>query len=194
MRTVVFALFVFAVGLLCSAAANAAVIVSSCSMDNMGAGPGFTCNLYESDNGESSRVVPLPAPVTSGYVVLLESGDPNNTSDQNNIGNWSDVLQFLNADGNAVGNAITVQLLSDGSGLFPSLATVLDHSHAFILETQTGTGNDNTDVTVWDPPPNTYNVYSDAPVNEGDVPEPATLSLLGAGLIGLGAFAKKLRK
>ena len=191
MRTVVFALFVFAVGgLLSSATANAALIVSSCSMDNMGAGPGFTCNLYESDNGESSRVVPLPAPVTAGYVVLLESGDPNNTSDQNNVANWSDVLQFLNADGNAVGSAITVQLLSDGFA-FPTLATVLDHANAFILETH-GNGPGNSDLTVWDPPPNTYNIYSDAGVN--DVPEPATLSLLGVGLIGIGAFAKKLRK
>ena len=198
MRTKLFALFVCAAAALaCSSKSYAAPLVSACTVNNSGAGPGITCNLYESENGESSNLVSLPQPpgggAAAGYVVLLEGGNPNDTANQNNVANWSDVVVFLNAAGAPTGTATTAQLVSDGSGLFPSLATVLGSTHAFILETQTGTGNDNTDVTVYSPAPNTYNIFSDSPAKENDLPEPASISLLAAGLLGIGVFAGKFR-
>ena len=157
--------------------------VSSCT-PNM-SGVGITCNIFESDvNGnpsEMSNIFSLGTSAVAGYVVLLEAPG----ADQTNLANWSDVLHFIDGGG---GFASTAQLLSDGCNCFPSFATVNAAGGAFIVETQTGTGNDFTDSTQYSPSgTDVYNIFSDAPVNEtGDVPEPGSVALLGGGLVAMG--------
>jgi hypothetical protein len=152
---------------------------SACAVNTQGGG--FTCNVFE-DNPETSNVITLPNGVTAGYVVLLE-----HAGDQNNRNNWSDVAWFKD---NGNGIATTLTFLSD-TGSLPSLATVLASPNAFILEVQQGTGNDNTDMTLYNASPNTYHFFSGAPVNEGVEPEPASMALLGSGLAALALIARK---
>ncbi|HYL72795.1 MAG TPA: PEP-CTERM sorting domain-containing protein [Bryobacteraceae bacterium] len=154
--------------------------VSSCTA-NM-SGVGITCNVFESDvsgnPSEMSNIFSLGTSAVAGYVVLLEASG----ADQTNVANWSDVLHFIDDGG---GFASTAQLLSDGCNCFPSFATVNAAGGAFIVETQTGTGDDFTDSTQYSPSgTDVYNIFSGAPVNEtGDVPEPASVALLGGGLV-----------
>jgi len=121
----------------------------------------------------------------AGYVVLLEASG----ADQTNVANWSDILHFIDDGG---GFASTAQLLSDGCNCFPSFATVTAAGGSFIVETQTGTGNDFTDSTQFSPSgTDFYNIFSDAPVNEtGDVPEPGSLVLVGGGLVVAGLLRR----
>jgi hypothetical protein len=126
--------------------------------------------------------VTLPSPVNAGFVVLLES--PNAV--QTDPTQWSDVLQFIDS-----GTGNTLRLFSD-TGSFPG--NVLTSPHTFITEIQTGTGNDFTDFTVYTADINTYNIYSGAPVNENETPEPASAALVGSGLIALIVRARRAEK
>jgi hypothetical protein len=166
--------------------------------------PVFTVDLYERTQNcagcgaptESPPAVTLPSAVNQGYVVIFE----NSSGSISNQSSWSDVLAFVS---NGCSNSsTTAQLISEG-GNFPSVATVQGCPNDTIVETQTGSGNDDADVTVFSSSPHVYNVHSDAPVNEPasdpndpaptpvapkEVPEADTLLLMGGGLGGLATW------
>src|SRR5882762_5841582 len=107
--------------LIAAAAVVHAGPISSCTIDNGGLGPGFTCDLFQTDvsgnPSEISNAVTLPNSVTGGYIVLLESPG----AAQSDVSQWSDILVF--GDGtNSV--ATPVQFLSPGCARFPDSATV----------------------------------------------------------------------
>jgi hypothetical protein len=140
----------------------------------LNAGPqpasGFSCSIFESDaNGspsETSNVITLPNVVVGGFVVLKDSA----AFPDSDTAHWSDVLKI--GDGTAA-NTTTMQLLSAGCGCFPSFATVSANPNLFLVETQTGLGNDNTDFTVFNSPPNVYMIHSAAPNVGGAITAPA---------------------
>lgn len=184
---------------LLTALPGAAAPISSCVV-NPG-GQSFTCNVFESNaNGapsEISNIFQLTTGVTAGYIVLLEHAG----LDQTNNHNWSDVLHLIDDGGGTPGVATTGQLLSDGCNgtldpfsCFPTFAQVNAVPHAFAVQAQTGTGDDFTDKTVFQSGLNIYNIFSAAPVNEGEVtPEPGTMGLIAAGLVGAGLLARRSR-
>src|SRR5437879_3330544 len=143
--------------LIAAAAVVHAGPISSCTIDNGGLGPGFTCDLFQTDvtgnPSEISNAVTLPSSVAGGYIVLLESPG----AAQSDVSQWSDVLVF--GDGSA-SITTTVQLLSFGCNCFPDFPTVSASPNAFIIENQTGVGDDVLDVTVFSASPNTYNIHS----------------------------------
>ena len=149
----------------------------------------ITCNLYETLSGDQGDTpseitdpILLPSAVGLGVVIVMEGGNPNDPTDQQNRALWSDALLFAFAD-----NFYTVTLFSDGcnTGIendvscFPNPFGV---SNAFLLEAATMP-------TVYISGLNTYNIFSDPP--ETTVPEPATLALLG--LVSIGFFAVRRR-
>jgi hypothetical protein len=172
---------------------------SSCA-NNVG-DSGFTCNFFETLNGvasDSSDVVAFPTgqSVTAGYIVLLETPGGSQTDPTQ----WSDVLQLIDngTKQNGTPQATSAQLLSIGSASFPTSAVVNSALHAFLVENQTGVGNDFTDSTQIVAGFNVFNVFSASPVSSpagpglGPVaaPEPASLALIGFALILLLTFAR----
>lgn len=124
-----------------------------------------TCNVREVAAGKASdisSVFSLPALVIAGYVILKE--DPAKPNDDRS--NWSDVLHFLNRGD---GLSTTYQIVSSGCNkgpgnviCFPSYSTVIANNAGFITEVQYGAQNDSVDATVYQPAPNTYNIFSAA--------------------------------
>jgi len=124
-----------------------------------------------------------------GWVILMESGDPTNPIDQANTLLWGDAVHIFGGT-----ELPGIRIFSDGctSGIegditcFPTYATVTSGNNMFVLETAPPT------VVNWFNE-NTYNVFSDAPETAA-VAEPGSLLLLGSGLAGLGAFARRIRQ
>jgi hypothetical protein len=163
--------------------------ISSCAA-SVGA-PGFTCNIYETDSSgtpsETGSILTLPSQVVAGFLILLE----NATSSHTDPTQWSDIVQFIDGGG---GVATSLRLFSDGSPSFPA-AQALAGPNAFIVENQTGVGNDFLDstqfVSTFTGGTATYNIFSDSPVNESEVPEPASVTLLGLGFVALIGFHRE---
>jgi hypothetical protein len=138
---------------------------------------GFTCNIFETladgTPSEISNIFAFPAAqsVVSGYIVLLETP----SSSQTDPTQWSDVLHFID---NGSGQATSGQLLSSGCNCFPTSLQVNATAHAFIVEAQTGTGNDFLDSTAFVAGFNTFNIFSAAPVSE-----PASIGLMASALL-----------
>jgi hypothetical protein len=158
--------------------------ISSC-VNNTGSS-GFTCSIFETDATgtptETGSILTLPTAVGAGFLILLESPNSSHTDPTQ----WSDILRFID-DGTGHGSANTLQLFSDGSPSFP-VTQALAGPNAFLVENQNGVGNDFTDSTqfvVTTSSTATYNIFSDSPVNENDVPEPASLALLVSGFVAL---------
>lgn len=146
----------------------------------------FTCNIYETDaNGapsEDTGPILLPGLVSPGVLVLLETGTDQSTS------NWSDIVVFGNN-----GETSTIEMFSDPEGGFDPafLSSILEGGvDLFLTEDASGVtayfsgGAQGVD--------NDYFFHSDADTNV--VPEPLTLSLFGAGLVGAGALRRRKAK
>ena len=119
----------------------------------------------------------------------MESGDPTNPIDQANTLLWGDAVRIFGG-----GELPGIQIFSDGcdTGIegdmtcFPTDPAVISMANMFVLETAPPT------VVTW-LDGNTFNVFSDAPETAA-VAEPGSLLLLGSGLTGLGAFARRIRQ
>jgi hypothetical protein len=157
--------------------------ISSCTPDVPDTTHPFTCNIYETDaNGaptEDTGLIALPDIVGTGWIVLLENGTDQSTS------NWSDIIQFSNNTDTGL-----VEMWSNPeSGFDPALlASVVEP--IFLTEDPSGVtayfsgGTQGLD--------NDYFFHSDA--DELGVPEPVTLSLFGAGLVGAAAMRRRRAK
>jgi len=150
--------------------------VSSC-VPNMG--PGFTCNMYETDSmGNPSDIssVTLPSSVTTGFIALIINPGGSDTDPTN----WSNVLDFPDAGGGmaTMANYYTqgCNVAAGDTSCFPSLA----EPHTFINEDPSGT-------TTWTSGPNTYLLHTDSFAT----PEPTTISLFGLSLVGIGFIGRK---
>jgi len=152
-----------------------------------------TCDIYPSlANGtpsDISNIVSMQFQTGAGYILLFDNASdiPLDPSDAGNPAQWAQVLDFID---NGTGFGSTLQLLSLGCNVasgdtscYPTPTAVETEGFASIAETP--------GVTLWSPGTsgNDYYVY-----NTSSVPEPASMSLLGLGLLGFGLVARKKRK
>jgi hypothetical protein len=140
----------------------------------------FTCWFYE-ENVYPFSLVPWMGTdftnnaVVPGYVIFMDSGDPTNTTDQANLGLWSDVLFF---DNNELEGTASSRVFYDSRdecfACFPSYSAAIDFGALFMLEDEvSGT-------TLYDPGDGNHLYYVNSPV-----PEPSTMALVFSSFLGL---------
>jgi hypothetical protein len=173
-------------------AANAALAIPiTCGTSNS-PNPGFTCNLYDTTDGNDSGgtftdtppIMTLLQPITSSvetdFVAICSVPTLSNCTSA--PATWSDLVEFISN-----GATTTVELWSNGCNIaignvscFP--ATI--PPPVYIAETAPET-------TFHEGVPGDNDVFN---VFETTLPEPATLPLIGGGLAALGFLARWRRK
>ncbi len=152
---------------LCFLSGASAATISSCAL-NSNISTTFTCNLYETDNGNISNLVTLPNSIFGGYLVLTTAGGSISAPTT-----WLDI---------AVLTTTTAQLISRSNAAFPSVAAVQGAANLALVEnavnptTYTATGN-------------MYNFFT-VPASTG-VPEPGSISLMASGLAAAFVLARR---
>lgn len=151
------------------------------SIGSLSVGPlAFTFDIFDGSN-------PLGIFVVPGDVVVFET--PNGSA--SNPATWSDLVRFQNLPGATQSTAVQFSDLENGLPPF-----TLSPNFQTVVEIQTGTGTE-ADITTYTAGTATYRIHSDAanpeiqPEPSGDIPEPATLLLLGGGLAAVAIFGRR---
>jgi len=158
---------------------------------SLNASGGFDAYIYpELTNGTPSLVggvFTLPQTVNPGYVIILD----NSTSSQHSESGWDDIIHFFSV---GLGPVNAIQMLRGGpnqASYYPSLNTVLQSSHVFIVKNSSGITN-FTDYSVTSTVTRNYHFYTGpfpALVPDGG----STVILLGLALILLILLHRCLR-
>ena len=136
------------------------------------------------------RPATSPSPLTPGttFAVLAEPlTDPFGPT-------TSDIIRLtasqIGVDGGGLFQQITVDFFSDG---FPGFSTIIPAGIGFSSATETGLLQDVTSVLGINSPTQNVQVFVQSDLATPEIPEPATLLLLGSGLAGFAAGVARRR-
>jgi hypothetical protein len=156
--------------------------ISSCTS----AGSGFfSCNVYPTNSSGNSATdtgfIPFPAgsaAVTAGYAIFLQPGTVDNPANEQNTGDWNEVLFFV-GDLNAGASSDELELFSGAA--MPSYSTVNNYNGGgadfFLVQNANGIYTFGS--------PDVYTVFA------ASAPEPASVALVGGAMLGLLALRRR---